>query len=65
MAPRTHGLTKDRHKSPQVTKRRESGWNMVRELLPKLAKQSKNGVLSPVKAPVSPKRCVQLPPITS
>lgn len=66
MAPRTHGLNKDKLKSPQLTKRRESrGWKMVKELLPKLAKQSQNGVLSPVKAPTSPKRCVQLPPITS
>lgn len=65
MAPRTHGLNKDRHKSPQVTKQREKGWQKVKELLPKLAKQSKNGVLSPLKVSASPKKCVQLPPITS
>lgn len=70
MAPRTHGLIKEKHKTPLVTKRHESsGWRIVKELLPKLAMQSKNknGVLSPVKPPVnaSPKKCVQLPPITS
>jgi len=66
MAPRTHGLNKDKLKSPQQTKRRQSrGWKIVKELLPKLANQSTNGVLSPVKTRPSPKRYVQLPPITS
>lgn len=66
MAPRTHGLNKDKLKSPQLTKRRQSrGWKMVKELLPKLAKQSTNGVLLPAKTRASPKRYVQLPPIAS
>lgn len=66
MAPRTHGLNKDKLKSPQLTKRRQSrGWKMVKELLPKLAKQSTNGALLPAKTRASPKRYVQLPPIAS
>ena len=66
MAPRTHGLNKDKLKSPQLNKRRQSrGWKMVKELLPKLAKQSANGVLLTAKTRASPKRYVQLPPITS
>ena len=65
MAPRVHGTPhRDKHLTPLVTKRRESRWTLVKELLPKLAKQSKNGTLSPIKVPVSPKKCVQLPPIS-
>jgi len=66
MPPRAHGvLHKEKHVgAPLVTKRRESRWALVKELLPKLAKQTKNGTLNPVKPPISPKKCVQLPPVT-
>lgn len=64
--PRTHGQNKEKHKSPLVNKQQENrGWKIVKNLLPKLVKQSKNGVLSPIKPSASPKRSVQLPPITS
>ena len=56
---------KDNHFTvPLVTKRHESRWKVVRELLPKLALQSKNGILSPLKVTVPPKNCAQLPPIS-
>ena len=66
MAPRVHGaLHKDKHLKPLVTKRRESRWVLVKELLPKLARQAKKGTLTPVKSPqVSPRKCVQLPPVS-
>ena len=66
MAPRVHGgLHIDKH-CPKVVpaKRRESRWALVKELLPKLTKQAQNGTLPPVKIPSTPKKCVQLPPIS-
>lgn len=66
LPPKTHGMHhKDNHFAvPLATKRRESRWKIVKELLPKLALQSKNGILSPIKITVSPKNCAQLPPIS-
>lgn len=37
----------------------------MKDLLPKLSKQSKNGTLPSIEPSPLPKRCVQLPPITS
>lgn len=66
MPPRIHGrCQKDNYcTTPLVTKRPESGWKIVKELLPKLALQSKNGIISPIKVTVTSKYCAPLPPIS-
>ena len=61
-----HGLNKEKHTAPLVHKQDEkNGWKLVKDLLPKLAKESKNGTLPSIEPSPLPKRCVQLPPITS
>ncbi|XP_068673835.1 atrial natriuretic peptide receptor 1-like isoform X3 [Montipora foliosa] len=66
MPPRIHGrCQKDNYcTTPLVTKRPESGWKIVKELLPKLALQSKSGIISPIKITVTSKHCAPLPPIS-
>ena len=66
MAPRVNGGPhKDKHRPKVVpVKLRESRWALVQELLPKLTKQAQNGTLAPVKIPSTPKKCVQLPPLS-